>query len=301
MRCRYPEFAKWIQSHRDLPVLINQWCNVVRWELRTRLFLRTTEFLWQEGHTAHASFDDANVMVRQALDLYRRVYEELLAVPVIPGYKTEKEKFAGAVYTTTIEALMKDGKALQAGTSHYLGENFARAFDIKFQDRDLQVKYVHTTSWGLSWRFIGAIIMTHGDDRGLVLPPRLAPIQVVIVPIYKDESRERVLEAAQRSGAAVPVLPVPDTLMAPEGEAYGRVVPREAFRLVQTPQGFFTALLREAHAYARRKGLEASDDAQLVQALGYPVALVEGEATAFKITHPQDLVLAEALARVWSA
>jgi len=187
----------WFKSWRDLPQLLNQWGNVVRWEMRTRPFLRTSEFLWQEGHTAHATREEAEEEVRRMLSIYARLAREYAAIPVIEGLKTEKEKFAGAVYTTTIEALMKDGKALQAGTSHYLGENFARAFDIKFQDRDLQVKYVHTTSWGLSWRFIGAIIMTHGDDRGLVLPPRLAPIQVVIVPIYKDESRERVLEAAQ--------------------------------------------------------------------------------------------------------
>ena len=190
-------WSKWIRSWRDLPQLLNQWGNVVRWEMRTRPFLRTSEFLWQEGHTAHATREDAEEEVRRMLSIYARLAREYAAIPVIEGLKTEKEKFAGAVYTTTIEALMKDGKAIQAGTSHYLGENFARAFDIKFQDRDLQVKYVHTTSWGLSWRFIGAIIMTHGDDRGLVLPPRLAPIQVVIVHIYKDESRERVLEAAQ--------------------------------------------------------------------------------------------------------
>ena len=190
-------WSKWIRSWRDLPQLLNQWGNVVRWEMRTRPFLRTSEVLWQKGNTAHATREAAGEEVRRMLSIYARLAREYAAIPVIEGLKTEKEKFAGAVYTTTIEALMKDGKALQAGTSHYLGENFARAFDIKFQDRDLQVKYVHTTSWGLSWRFIGAIIMTHGDDRGLVLPPRLAPIQVVIVPIYKDESRERVLEAAQ--------------------------------------------------------------------------------------------------------
>ena len=182
-------WSKWIRSWRDLPQLLNQWGNVVRWEMRTRPFLRTSEFLWQEGHTANATREEAEEEVRRMLSIYARLAREYAAIPVIEGLKTEKEKFAGAVYTTTIEALMKDGNALQAGTSHYLGENFARAFDIKFQDRDLQVKYVHTTSWGLSWRFIGAIIMTHGDDRGLVLPPRLAPIQVVIVPIYKDESR----------------------------------------------------------------------------------------------------------------
>lgn len=189
-------WSKWIKSYRDLPQLLNQWGNVVRWELRTRPFLRTSEFLWQEGHTAHATREDAEEEVRRMLSIYAKLVREYGAIPVVEGMKTEKEKFAGAVYTTTIEALMRDGKALQSGTSHYLGENFARAFDIKFQDKDLQVKYVHTTSWGLSWRFIGAIIMTHGDDQGLILPPRLAPIQVVIVPIYREESREKVLEAA---------------------------------------------------------------------------------------------------------
>ncbi|WP_038057930.1 proline--tRNA ligase [Thermus amyloliquefaciens] len=189
-------WSKWIKSYRDLPQLLNQWGNVVRWELRTRPFLRTSEFLWQEGHTAHATREEAEEEVRRMLGIYAKLAREYAAIPVVEGMKTEKEKFAGAVYTTTIEALMRDGRALQSGTSHYLGENFARAFDIKFQDKDLQVKYVHTTSWGLSWRFIGAIVMTHGDDQGLILPPRLAPIQVVIVPIYREESRERVLEAA---------------------------------------------------------------------------------------------------------
>ncbi|WP_038041570.1 proline--tRNA ligase [Thermus tengchongensis] len=189
-------WSRWIKSYRDLPQLLNQWGNVVRWEMRTRPFLRTSEFLWQEGHTAHATREEAEEEVRRMLGIYARLAREYAALPVIEGLKTEKEKFAGAVYTTTIEAMMRDGKALQSGTSHYLGENFARAFDIKFQDKDLQVKYVHTTSWGLSWRFIGAIIMTHGDDQGLILPPRLAPIQVVVVPIYREESREQVLEAA---------------------------------------------------------------------------------------------------------
>ncbi|TFU17073.1 proline--tRNA ligase [Thermus tengchongensis] len=189
-------WSRWIKSYRDLPQLLNQWGNVVRWEMRTRPFLRTSEFLWQEGHTAHATREEAEEEVRRMLGIYARLAREYAALPVIEGLKTEKEKFAGAVYTTTIEAMMRDGKALQSGTSHYLGENFARAFDIKFQDKDLQVKYVHTTSWGLSWRFIGAIIMTHGDDGGLILPPRLAPIQVVVVPIYREQSREQVLEAA---------------------------------------------------------------------------------------------------------
>ncbi|MGQ9735980.1 MAG: proline--tRNA ligase [Thermaceae bacterium] len=189
-------WSRWIKSYRDLPQLLNQWGNVVRWEMRTRPFLRTSEFLWQEGHTAHATREEAEEEVHRMLGIYARLARDYAAIPVIEGLKTEKEKFAGAVYTTTIEAMMRDGRALQAGTSHYLGQNFAKAFDIKFQDKDLEVKYVHTTSWGLSWRFIGAIIMTHGDDKGLILPPRLAPIQAVIIPIYREESREEVLNAA---------------------------------------------------------------------------------------------------------
>ena len=193
-------WAKWIRSDRDLPQLLNQWGNVVRWEMRTRPFLRTSEFLWQEGHTAHATREEAEAETRRMLEVYATLAREYAAIPVWEGMKTESEKFAGAVYTTTIEAMMRDGKALQAGTSHYLGTNFAKAFDIKFQDRDLETKYVHTTSWGLSWRFIGAIIMTQGDDKGLILPPKLAPIQVVIVPIYKEATREQVLAAAQALG-----------------------------------------------------------------------------------------------------
>lgn len=190
-------WAKWIRSYRDLPQLLNQWGNVMRWELRTKLFLRTSEFHWQEGHTAHATQEEAEAEVRQMLGCYASLSRDWAAVPVWEGRKTESEKFAGAVYTTTIEAMMRDGKALQSGTSHYLGQNFARAFDIQFQDSDLQNKYVHTTSWGLSTRMVGAIIMTHGDDKGLIMPPRLAPTQVVLVPIYKAETRAQVLPAAQ--------------------------------------------------------------------------------------------------------
>lgn len=191
-------WAKWIRTYRDLPQLLNQWGNVVRWELRTKPFLRTSEFLWQEGHTAHATQEEAEAEVRQMLGIYAKVSREWAAVPVWEGVKTESEKFAGAVYTTTIEAMMRDGKALQSGTSHYLGQNFARAFDIQFQDRDQQNKHVHTTSWGLSTRMVGAVIMTHGDDKGLIMPPRLAPVQVVIVPIYKADTREQVLPVASR-------------------------------------------------------------------------------------------------------
>jgi prolyl-tRNA synthetase len=190
-------YAKWIQSYRDLPVLINQWCSVVRWELRTKLFLRTLEFFWQEGHTAHATFEEAEAETRQMLDVYTDFAVNEAALPVIPGIKSESERFAGADRTYSIEAMMGDGKALQAGTSHNLGQNFARAFGIQFLDRDGERKYCWTTSWGMSTRIVGAIIMVHGDDQGLVLPPRLAPIQVVIVPIHKNEDeRTRVMEAA---------------------------------------------------------------------------------------------------------
>ncbi len=191
-------FRKWIHSYRDLPLLINQWCNVVRWEMRTRLFLRTTEFLWQEGHTAHATEEDAREETRRMLEVYRTFAEDYMAMPVIAGRKTENEKFAGAVETWSIEAMMQDRRALQAGTSHYLGQNFARAFDVQYQTAEGRLDYVYATSWGVSTRLVGALIMSHSDDQGLVLPPRLAPIQVVIVPIWKgDSARTRILEAAR--------------------------------------------------------------------------------------------------------
>ncbi len=176
-------YAKWIQSYRDLPVMMNQWCNVMRWEKTTRPFLRTSEFLWQEGHTVHSSEEEAIEETMQMLNVYKTFFEETLAIPVITGRKTEKEKFAGAVATYGVEAMMLDGKSLQAGTSHYLGQNFSKAFDIKFLDKDGKQKYGYTTSWGTSTRMIGAIIMAHGDQRGLVLPPKVAPVQVIIVPI----------------------------------------------------------------------------------------------------------------------
>jgi prolyl-tRNA synthetase len=176
-------YSKWVQSYRDLPVLINQWCNVMRWEKTTRPFLRTSEFLWQEGHTVHATEEEAEAETQKMLQVYKTFAENCLAIPVITGKKTEKEKFAGAVATYGMEAMMKDGKSLQAGTSHYLGQNFSKAFDIQFQDKDGTQKYGYTTSWGVSTRLIGAIIMTHGDQRGLLLPPKVAPVQVVIVPI----------------------------------------------------------------------------------------------------------------------
>jgi prolyl-tRNA synthetase len=197
-------FAKWIQSWRDLPVLLNQWANVVRWELRTRMFLRTTEFLWQEGHTAHASHEEALEEVLRILDIYAEVAESIMAMPVIKGMKTQSEKFAGAVRSYSIEAMMQNGLALQAGTSHDLGQNFGKAFDVQFQSKEGQLDYVWQTSWGVSTRLIGGLIMSHSDDKGLVLPPKLAPVKAVLVPIYrKDEERTTVLEAAQRIAKAV--------------------------------------------------------------------------------------------------
>jgi len=190
-------YAKWVQSWRDLPILINQWANVVRWEKVTRPFLRTTEFLWQEGHTAHETQEEAEAETRMILDLYAAVAESVLAMPVVKGIKSDSEKFAGALRTYSIEALMGDGRALQAGTSHNLGQNFAKAFDITFQARDKSVQHVWGTSWGVSTRLVGGVIMTHGDDSGLVLPPRVAPYQVVIVPIGRENWREAVLPRAQ--------------------------------------------------------------------------------------------------------
>lgn len=188
-------YKKWIQSYRDLPILINQWANVVRWEMRTRLFLRTTEFLWQEGHTAHATKDEAIAETKQMLDVYADFAENYMAMPVVKGWKTESERFGGADDTLCIEALMQDGKALQAGTSHFLGQNFAKAFDVKYADKNGKLEYVWATSWGVSTRLIGGLIMTHSDDEGLVLPPKLAPIQVVIVPIHKTEEQLEQIDA----------------------------------------------------------------------------------------------------------
>jgi len=187
-------YKNWIQSYRDLPLLINQWANVVRWEMRTRLFLRTTEFLWQEGHTAHASSEEAIDETMQMLNVYAEFAEEWMAMPVIKGVKSVNERFAGAVDTYCIEALMQDGKALQSGTSHFLGQNFARAFDVKFSDKENKLDYVWATSWGVSTRLIGALVMAHSDDDGLVLPPKIAPLQVVIVPIYKGEEQKRLVD-----------------------------------------------------------------------------------------------------------
>jgi prolyl-tRNA synthetase len=191
-------YKTWIQSYRDLPLLINQWANVVRWEMRTRLFLRTAEFLWQEGHTAHATAEEAVQETMQMLDIYAEFAEEYMALPVIKGVKTASERFAGAVDTYCIEALMQDGKALQSGTSHFLGQNFAKAFDVKFSDKDNNLDYVWATSWGVSTRMVGALVMAHGDDEGLILPPRIAPTQVVIIPIYKGAEKKEALDSKLR-------------------------------------------------------------------------------------------------------
>jgi len=200
----YEMFSRWVQSYRDLPLLYNQWANVVRWEMRTRLFLRTTEFLWQEGHTAHATHDEAQEETLRMLGVYREFMEEWLAMPVVTGQKSESEKFAGALRTYTCEAMMRDNRALQNGTSHNLGQNFSRQFDLKFASEGGTEEYAWNTSWGVSTRMIGGLVMTHGDDKGLVLPPRVAPFQVVIVPIYrKDEERERVLGKVREIAAAL--------------------------------------------------------------------------------------------------
>ncbi len=187
-------YRDWIQSYRDLPLLINQWANVVRWEMRTRLFLRTVEFLWQEGHTAHATSQEAIEETEKMLHVYADFVENWMALPVIKGVKTESERFAGAVNTYCIEALMQDGKALQAGTSHFLGQNFAKAFDVKFSDKDNKLDYVWATSWGVSTRMIGGLVMAHGDDEGLILPPKIAPVQVVIIPIFKGPDQKAVID-----------------------------------------------------------------------------------------------------------
>ncbi len=189
-------YKKWIQSYRDLPLLINQWANVLRWEKRTRLFLRTTEFLWQEGHTAHETAEEAEEETLRMLDVYRQFVEEYMAVPVLTGRKTESEKFAGAVNTYSIEAMMQDLRALQAGTSHFLGQNFAKAFDVTYQTREGKLDHVWASSWGVSTRLVGALIMTHSDDRGLIVPPRLAPTEAVIIPIFKNKNKAEVMEYA---------------------------------------------------------------------------------------------------------
>ena len=264
-------YSQWIQSWRDLPVLVNQWANIVRWEMRTRLFLRTMEFLWQEGHTAHETAEEAEVETRRMLDVYEEVAQDILALPVFKGEKTESERFAGAARTYCIEGLMQDGKALQAGTSHNLGQNFAKAFDITFQTRDQKVEHVWTTSWGVSTRLIGALIMTHSDDDGLVLPPRVAPITAAIVPIYKkDDEKEQVIayakeiltqlcgaEAVQRAESQLgnqEILAVPMDA----SEARPRKVALSADWLKTTLEGMQAACLERARAY-REAGTRAVD------------------------------------------
>src|SRR6266404_8023782 len=206
-------YRNWIQSYRDLPLLINQWCNVVRWEMRTRMFLRTTEFLWQEGHTAHATQAEAEEETRTMVNVYRRFAEEWMAMPVIVGPKSDGQKFPGAVHTLCIEAMMQDRKALQAGTSHFLGQNFSKAFDVKFQNQQGQLDHPWATSWGASTRLVGGLIMTHSDDQGLVLPPRVAPIHVVIVPIFrKPEEKLAVTAAAEKLAAGIRDLPLREWL-----------------------------------------------------------------------------------------
>ena len=206
-------YRNWIQSYRDLPLLINQWCNVVRWEMRTRLFLRTAEFLWQEGHTAHATQAEAEEEARKILEVYRSFAEDWMAMPVLTGPKSEGQKFPGAVYTLCIEAMMQDKRALQSGTSHFLGQNFAKAFDVQFQNQQGNREYAWATSWGVSTRLIGGLIMTHSDDQGLVIPPRLAPIHAVIVPIFrKPEEKTAVLEAAEKLATAIRELPLREWL-----------------------------------------------------------------------------------------
>jgi prolyl-tRNA synthetase len=206
-------YKNWIQSYRDLPLLINQWANVVRWEMRTRLFLRTAEFLWQEGHTAHATSAEAEEETKKILEVYRTFAEEWMAMPVLTGPKSDGQKFPGAVYTLCIEAMMQDKKALQAGTSHFLGQNFAKAFEVQFQNKEGKLEHAWATSWGVSTRLVGGLIMSHSDDNGLVLPPRLAPLHVVIVPIFKKpEEKTAVLEAANKLAAAVRDLPLREWL-----------------------------------------------------------------------------------------
>jgi prolyl-tRNA synthetase len=215
-------FAKWIQSYRDLPMLVNQWANIIRWELRTRMFLRTTEFLWQEGHTAHSTHEEAQEEVLRMLGVYAEVAEDVMAMPVIKGAKTRAEKFAGALRTFAIEAMMQNGLALQSGTSHDLGQNFGRAFDVKFQSKEGQLDYVWQTSWGVSTRLVGGLIMSHSDDKGLVLPPKLAPVKTVLVPIYrKDEEKSAVLEAADRIAKEIGAQSISTKIDAREGQSPG--------------------------------------------------------------------------------
>ena len=260
----YEMFAKWVQSYRDLPLLYNQWANVVRWEMRTRLFLRTTEFLWQEGHTAHATEAEAEAEARQMLGVYREFMEEWMAMPVLTGVKSESEKFAGALRTYTCEAMMGDNKALQAGTSHNLGQNFSRQFDLKFAAESGVEEYAWNTSWGVSTRMVGGLVMTHGDDAGLVMPPRLAPIQVVIVPIFrKEEDREAVMAKAKEVINALPSVRfhVDDREnMTPGAKYYEWETKGVPFRIEIGPKDLAKGQL----ALARRLVLEGEDRKQFL-------------------------------------
>ncbi len=304
-------YSKWIKSYRDLPVLINQWGNVVRWEMRTRLFLRTLEFYWQEGHTAHATAEEAREETHRMLGVYADFAINEAAVPVIQGIKSDSEKFAGAVQSTTIEAMMGDRRALQSGTSHFLGQNFAKAFDIQFLDWNNQLEYAWTTSWGLSTRFIGAIIMTHGDDQGLVMPPRLAPIQAVIVPIFKnDEEQSAVMEVVNRVEAELKAADVRVKVDDREGYTPGfkfndwemRGVPLRIEIGPKDVQKGSVALARRdmpgraGKSFVPQEGLAAQVQEMLVT---IQAALLE-RATAFRDSHIHDPEDYEALKQVVS-
>ncbi len=283
----YAMYAKWVQSYRDLPILINQWANVMRWELRTRLFLRTSEFLWQEGHTAHATDQEAQEETLLILDLYRRFMEEWIAMPVITGLKSEAEKFAGAVRTYTCEGMMQDGRALQAGTSHHLGQNFSRQFDLTFQSEDGAEEYAWNTSWGVSTRLVGGMVMTHGDDDGIVVPPRLAPAQVVIVPIHRsDEDRARVLEKAQEvrgrlQGQGVRVRVDSREHLSPGARFYEWERKGVPFRIEIGPRdlenGQLVLVRRLREAEAGKKGKEFLPEAEVISSLPARLEAFQGE------------------------
>jgi len=285
-------YAKWVQSWRDLPILINQWANVVRWEKVTRLFLRTTEFLWQEGHTAHETAEEAEEETRKMLGVYQEFAETEMAMPVMTGQKTDSEKFAGADRTYSIEALMRDGRALQAGTSHNLGQNFAKSYEIKFQARDKSVQYAYTTSWGVTTRLIGALIMTHGDDGGLILPPRLAPYQVVIVPIPRGNWKETVLPKAEEIKAALVARGVRVMLDARESQTPGwkfnewelRGVP---LRMEIGPKDLEKSQVVLARRDTRAKSFVPMDglDAHVEQELAAIQAALLARAVAFRDEH----------------
>ena len=289
-------YAKWIQSYRDLPVLINQWANVVRWEMRTKLFLRTLEFYWQEGHTAHATQAEAVEETERMLNVYADFAKNEAAVPVLPGQKSETEKFAGAVSTYSIEAMMGDTKALQAGTSHFLGQNFAKAFDIKFLDENNTLQHCWTTSWGLSTRFIGAMIMTHGDDQGLILPPNLAPYQVVLVPIYrKDTEKGPVMETITRIQAGLEALQIRTKLDDREEVTPGFKFNDWEMRGVPLRLEIGPKDVEKGSIALARRDIPGRDGKQFLPAAGYEQAIPEllseiqaallGKATQFRDDH----------------